>query len=51
MPERADFAIRLEMNLVSLETDIDFTYSAMHMINEGQVTLLLRFHSTCLSLI
>lgn len=49
--ERADFAMRLESNLVSLETDIDFTYSAMYMINEEQVTLLLHFQSTCPSLI
>lgn len=51
LPERADFAMRLESNLVSLETDIDFTYSAMYMINEEQVTLLLHFQSTCPSLI
>lgn len=51
LPERVNFAIRLENSLVSLETDRDFTYSAMHMINEEQVTLLLCFQSTCLSLI
>lgn len=51
LPERVNFAIRLENNLVSLETDADLTYSAMRMINEEQVTLLLCFHSTCLSLI
>ena len=51
LPERVNFAIRLENNLVSLETDTDLTYSAMRMINEEQVTLLLCFHSTCLSLI
>lgn len=51
LPERADFAMRLESNLVSLETDIDVTYSAMYMINEEHVTLLLHLQSTCPSLI
>lgn len=49
MPERADLAVRLEINLVILETDTVFPYSAMLMMNEEQVILLLCFHSTCLS--
>lgn len=50
LPKRADFAIKLEINLVSLETDTDITYSAVHIINEEQVTLLLCCGSTCFSL-
>ena len=37
--------------MVSLETDTDLTNSAMHMIKEEQVTVLLCFHITCLSLV
>ena len=51
LPERADFAVRLEINLVILETDTNFTSSAMLMVNEEHAILLLCFRSTCLSLI
>lgn len=52
LPERADCAIQRAMNLeVSLEAGIDFTCSAMHMLNEEKTTLLLCCHCTHLSLL